>query len=80
MTIYRSLSSLVPNAGDLLDLEVEELAGVLLTHLNSYEGVSGNAVYQNGRIGHKNFFDTLDRPSTRPFPARSQNTELASLR
>jgi hypothetical protein len=53
--MYRSLSSLVPNAADLLDLEVEELAGVLLTHLNSYEGVSGNSVYQNGRIGHKNF-------------------------
>jgi len=49
--MYRSLSSLVPNAADLLDLEVEELAGVLLTHLNSYEGVSGNSVYQNGRIG-----------------------------
>jgi uncharacterized protein (TIGR02391 family) len=66
--MYRSLSSLVPNAADPLDLEVEELAGVPLTHLNSYEGVSGNSVYQNGRIGHKNFFDTLDRPVNPTFP------------
>ena len=49
--MYRSMSSLVPIVADLLDLEVEELGGVLLTHLNSYEGGSGNSVYQNGRIG-----------------------------
>ena len=42
--MYRLLSSLVPTAADILSLEVEELAGVLLMHLNSYEGVSGNSV------------------------------------
>ena len=58
-TMYRSLSSLVPNAADLLVLEVEELAGVLLIHLNSYEGVSGNSIYQHGGISHHNFFNSL---------------------
>ena len=52
--MYRPLSSLVPNASDLLALEVEELAGVLLTHLNSYEGMAGNSVYQNGLLSLNN--------------------------
>jgi uncharacterized protein (TIGR02391 family) len=55
--MFRSLSSLVPNATDLLALEVEELAGVLLMHLNSYEGVHGNSVYQNGQISQSNFLN-----------------------
>src|SRR5271169_4423691 len=55
--MYRSLSSLVPNAADLLSLEVEELAGVLLMHLKSFEGVSGNSVYQNGQICQSNFLN-----------------------
>jgi hypothetical protein len=32
----RSLSSLIPTAGELLALELEELAMVLLIHLKSY--------------------------------------------
>jgi uncharacterized protein (TIGR02391 family) len=56
--MYHSLSSLVPNAADLLALEIEELAGVLLIHLNSYEGVTGNSIYQNGRISQNNFIAT----------------------
>jgi uncharacterized protein (TIGR02391 family) len=56
---YRSLSSLIPDAGDVLSLAVEELAGILLIHLNSYEGVAGNSIYQNGVIGHHNFFGSL---------------------
>ena len=58
--MYRSLSFLVPNAADILALEVEELAGVLLMHLNSYEGVSGNSVYQHGGISQHNFFNSLN--------------------
>jgi hypothetical protein len=57
-SMYRSLSSLVPSAADLLALEVEELAGVLLTHLNSYEGVVGNSVYQNGLLSLNNLVAT----------------------
>jgi uncharacterized protein (TIGR02391 family) len=50
---------MVPNAADLLALEVEELAGVLLAHLNGYEGVAGNTVYQNGLLSQGNFVGTL---------------------
>ncbi|MGA8221227.1 MAG: TIGR02391 family protein [Candidatus Acidiferrales bacterium] len=55
--MYRSLSSFIPNPTDLLSLEVEELAGVLLMHLNSYEGAYGNSVYQNGQICQSNFLN-----------------------
>ena len=65
---YRSLSSLVLDAADLLALEVEELAGVLLIHLNSYEGVSGNTVYQHGGISHHNFFNSLTSTNARDKP------------
>lgn len=53
--MFQSLSSLVPDVSDLLALEVEELAGVLLVHLNSYEKMAGNAVYQNGLLSQNNF-------------------------
>lgn len=59
--MFRTLSSLVPNAADLLALEVEELAGVLLIHLKSYEGVHGNSVYQNGQISEKNLLDVWEQ-------------------
>src|ERR1017187_8090259 len=42
------LKSLLPDAGKLLHLEVEELAGVLLEHLKSCESTPGGMVYQNG--------------------------------
>jgi len=42
-----TLSSLVPNADDLLALEVEEVAGVLLAHLNSCHGDPGSSVVQS---------------------------------
>jgi len=48
----KSLSWMVPNVDDFLSLEVEELAGVLLVHLNSCaEGAGGSGgVYQFRRI------------------------------
>jgi uncharacterized protein (TIGR02391 family) len=48
-----SISGLVPNVDDLLALEVEDLAGVLLTHLNSRashhwnDGVSYSLFFEN---------------------------------
>jgi uncharacterized protein (TIGR02391 family) len=51
------ISALVPNPADLLALEVEEAAGVLLTHLNSYKQ-GDSAIVQHGRINQKAFFDT----------------------
>jgi hypothetical protein len=46
------ISSMLPDPGDLLALEVEELAGVLLMHLNS-RGDGG------AHLHHYNFFDDL---------------------
>jgi hypothetical protein len=56
-----SLSSLIPNADDLLVLDVEEVAGVLLAHLNSCGQSSGNSVVQQGLISDHNLFNTLDQ-------------------
>lgn len=58
--MYRSLSSLVSNPSDLLALDLEDLGGVLLRHLESYEGVPSNSVYQNGLISQMNFVGSLE--------------------
>src|SRR5260370_27344064 len=73
----RSLLSLVPDAAHLLDLQVEERAGVLLIHLNSYEGVSGNSIYQNGGISRHNFFNTLSSSRPPEFGNRQPEGEQA---
>jgi uncharacterized protein (TIGR02391 family) len=70
--MFRSLVSLIPNAADLLDLEVEELAGVLLMHVNSYEGVSGNSIYQRGLVNlHKAITINQDYGDRQPEVARA---------
>jgi uncharacterized protein (TIGR02391 family) len=51
--MFRSLSSLVPSVDDLLSLEVEELAGVLLLHLNDHE----SGFNHKGGINYNNFFN-----------------------
>ena len=56
-----SVSSLVPNAEDLLALEVEEVAGILLTYLNSASDDNGDSVVQHGLISQNNFFGALNR-------------------
>lgn len=53
--MYRSLSSFVPKAEDLLELEMDALGNILLTHLKSYEHVRSNSVYQNGLLSLNNF-------------------------
>lgn len=50
--MYRSLASLVSGATELLALEVEELARVLLVHLNSYD--------THESISQHNFFNALN--------------------
>jgi len=55
--MQHSLSSLVPNVVDLLNLEVEELAGVLLLHLIGYE----DTVKNQGGINYNNFFNVRNR-------------------
>ena len=42
----------MPDAADLLALEVEELAGVLMAHLD-VEGVANSLIYQNGLISDR---------------------------
>jgi hypothetical protein len=64
--MYLSLPSLVPNADDLLALEVEELAGVLLVYLNGCEGNTASGVFQNGLLSQQNFFNSLDHQPTYP--------------
>lgn len=59
--MFRPLVSLIPNAEDLLALDLAELAGILLVHLKSFEGVHGNTIFQNGLISQNNFFDSLER-------------------
>src|ERR1017187_1446721 len=57
VSLFHSLSSLVPDVDDLLALDVEELAGVLLVHLNDYE----STVKNQGAINYNNFFNAPDR-------------------
>jgi uncharacterized protein (TIGR02391 family) len=79
---YRSLSSLVPQAEDLLALEVEELAGVLLIHLNGYEGLSANTINQQSGISRHNFFNSLTPSNGRQQPeygARQPDVNVALM-
>jgi uncharacterized protein (TIGR02391 family) len=71
-----TLSSLVPNPDDLLALEVEEVAGILLAHFNSLGDNSG-AVVQRGSIGKHNFIDDLDRNPI--YPTRKEEVKHALL-
>ena len=54
---YRPLSSFVRDADDLLKMPMDQLATeVLLPHLKGCEGVSGDTLFQNGKISRHNFF------------------------
>jgi uncharacterized protein (TIGR02391 family) len=58
----QDLPSLIPDPDDLLALAVEELGGVLIVHLNSYEGYSGhNGVVQHGGVNQHNFLNDFDQ-------------------
>jgi uncharacterized protein (TIGR02391 family) len=70
--MQHSLSSLVPNVEELLSLEVEELAGVLLLHLIGYE----DTVKNQGGINYHNFFDA---PPRRDYENQQQEVNLALM-
>ena len=72
-----SISSLVPNADDLLALDVEEVAGVLLTHLNSCGSNSGDSVVQNNLISQHNFLQNLQINSV--YPGRQPEVNQALM-
>lgn len=80
-SMYCSLSSLVPAAADLLALEVEELAGVLLIHLNSF-GASPGMRYRHDSISHHDFFNGLSPTSpytTKPEYGENQPEVIQAL-
>ena len=66
-----AISSLVPSAADLLALEVEEVAGVLLMHLISEE----TGKYKGG-IGYHNFFNA---PPRRDYESRQTEVNQALM-
>jgi Protein of unknown function (Hypoth_ymh) len=70
--MFRSLSSIVPNVADLLALEVEELAGVLLVHLNGFE----DTVKHQGGIGYSNFFSA---PKRQDYESRQLEVDRALM-
>jgi uncharacterized protein (TIGR02391 family) len=70
--MFHSLSSLVPNVDDLLALEVEELAGVLLVHLNGYEGTITN----QGGINYNNFFNA---PGRKDYESKQPEVDVALM-
>jgi uncharacterized protein (TIGR02391 family) len=72
------LSSLVPNATDLLELEVEELGGILLIHLHSCKQGDCTAV-QNGQISQDNFFRDDRRGKPPEYGAQQEQVDLALL-
>jgi hypothetical protein len=55
-----ALNQLVPQAVDFLTLPVEDVAEVLIVHLNSYPD-GGNEVAQMGRVNQQGFFNAIER-------------------
>jgi uncharacterized protein (TIGR02391 family) len=70
--MFHSLSSLVPNVDDLLALEVEELAGVLLVHLNDHEATVKN----QGGFNYHNFFNA---PARNDYVSKQPEVDLALM-
>jgi hypothetical protein len=58
---FRPLKSLFATAEDLVAADLPRLGEALLIHLKSYEGESGNSVYQRGMICQSNFRGMLER-------------------
>lgn len=75
--MYVPIVSLVPNPDDLLALEVEELGGVLLMHLNSSGRQGGNGVVNNGLISLHNLLNNLD--AYPEFPGRKSEVNRALM-
>lgn len=70
--MIHSLSSLVSNVDDLLTLEVEELAGVLLIYLNDHLG----SVTNQGGFNYHNFFNA---PARKDYESRQPEVDSALM-
>jgi hypothetical protein len=70
------LSFFVPSAEDLLRLEIEEVAGVLLGHLNNCRPGDSDA-FQRGQLHHGNFFNGMERQP--PYPDRKDEVLQALM-
>lgn len=55
---FRALSSFIPNADDLLALDMPTLGKIVLLHLKSYEG--SHTVLQNGLLNREYFVAMLE--------------------
>ncbi len=76
--ILLPIPTLVPIADDLLALEVEELGGVLLVHLNSYgTQSSGSGAVQYGKVSQYNFFNDLSNHP--PYSNRQEEVRRALM-
>jgi len=71
--MYSTLPSLIPNIADLLALEVEELAGVLLIQLRSYGTDSRDGIVSRGQISQHAYFNIRDQHPEYP----SRKTEIS---
>jgi uncharacterized protein (TIGR02391 family) len=73
--VEKSIASLIPNVDDLLNLEVEEVAWVLLAHLASL-GDTADSRVQQGRIIQCNLFNDFDRRPPYPIKHRELKRTL----
>ncbi len=74
--MYVALQSIVPDPHDLLSLEVEELAGVLLVYMSKCAEQNGNEVVQHGLANRGNFAGVTHYPQQ---PTRKDEIRRATL-
>jgi len=72
-----SIKSLVPNVEDLLTLEAEELAAILLMHLNSFGENTADSTMNFGKINQYNFFNNLHHQPE--YPGRQNEVSKALM-
>jgi uncharacterized protein (TIGR02391 family) len=72
-----NISTLVPAPEDLLSLEVEEVAGVLLELLNTIYPADPNPMSNSGQPHRHNFFNSLNNEAPYPTATTAVNNRVA---
>ena len=73
-----TIFSLIPNADDLLALDVEDLADVLWFHLNSLKQGDGSVMQHDGTIIQDNFFyERHNKPKPHEYEGREEQVNQA---